>query len=193
MERCSSFTYCGIKDKHPEYTSEMNRMKCAIKKKSDAIKQLEEELEGINNFQSQSEHQFIKAFTPRMMKVNPEYKTNRSKLLRDIRILRKFFGGKIPEETTVLPRNKLTLRFRCGSCGSRSRCVRFAVAVRAVCGGGACGLRWRVVRFAVAVRAICGRSSCGLRLRSVRFFHRPQKTMASCSDVSRLQRLSYAF
>lgn len=103
MERCSSFTYCGIKDKHPEYTSEMNRMKCAIKKKSDAIKQLEEELEGINNFQSQSEHQFIKAFTPRMMKVNPEYKTNRSKLLRDIRILRKFFGGKIPEETTNDP------------------------------------------------------------------------------------------
>ncbi|CAB4043295.1 Hypothetical predicted protein, partial [Paramuricea clavata] len=67
MERCSSFTYCGIKDKHPEYTSEMNRMKCAIEKKSDAIKQLEEELEGINNFQSQSEHHFIKAFTPRMM------------------------------------------------------------------------------------------------------------------------------
>ena len=94
---------------------------------------------------------------------------------------------------TVLPRNKLTLRFRCGSCGLRSRCVRFAVAVRAVCGGCACGLRWRVVRFAVAVRAICGRSSCGLRLRSVRFFHRPQKTMASFSDVSRLQRLSYTF
>ncbi|CAB4015745.1 sulfotransferase domain-containing [Paramuricea clavata] len=65
--------------------------------------QLEEELEGINNFQSQSEHQFIKAFTPRMMKVNPEYKTNRPKLLRDIRILRKFFGGKIAEETTNDP------------------------------------------------------------------------------------------
>ena len=30
-----------------------------IKKDPDAIKQLEEELEGINNFQSQSEHQFI--------------------------------------------------------------------------------------------------------------------------------------
>ena len=87
MERCLSFTYCGINGKHPEYTSEMNK-KCSIKKKSDAIKQLEEELEGINNFQSQSKHQFIKPFSPRMLKVNPEYKTNRPKLLRDIRILR---------------------------------------------------------------------------------------------------------
>ena len=81
----------------------MNEMKCSIKKKSDAIKQLEEELEGINNFQSQSEHQFIKAFTPRMLKVNPEYKTNRPKLLRDIGILHQFFGGKIPQETTNDP------------------------------------------------------------------------------------------
>ena len=55
MERCLSFTYCGIKGKHPEYT--------------DAIKQLEEELEGINNFQSQSEHQFIKAFTRGCLKL----------------------------------------------------------------------------------------------------------------------------
>ena len=134
---------------------------------------------------------------------------------------------------TVLPRNKLTLRFGsgscglrfvrfavavraicgCGSCGLLSRFVQFAVPVRAVCGRGSCNLRLRFVRFAVAVRAICGSGSCGLRsrfvqfavavravcgrgscnLRFVRFFHRPQKTMASCSDVSRLQRLSYAF
>ena len=38
-----------------------------------------------------------------MLKVNPEYKTNRPKLLRDIRILRQFFGGKIPQETTNDP------------------------------------------------------------------------------------------
>ena len=35
-----------------------------------------------------------------MMKVNLEYKSNRPKLLRDIRILRKYFGFKIPQETT---------------------------------------------------------------------------------------------
>ena len=71
--------------------------------------------------------------------------------------------------TTVLHRNKLTLRFGCGSCGLRLRFVRFAV------------------------RAICGCGSCNSRLRFVRFFHRPQKTMESRSDFSRLQRLSYAF
>ena len=48
----------ALKGKHSEYTAEMNKMKCSIKKKSAAIKQLEEELEDINNFQSQSE--FIK-------------------------------------------------------------------------------------------------------------------------------------
>ena len=92
-----------------------------------------------------------------------------------------------------MPGNKLTLRFGCGrgSCGLRSRFVRFAVAVRAICGRGSYGLRLRFVQFAVAVRAIGGRGSCNLRLRFVRFFHRPQKTMASCSNVSRLQRLSY--
>ncbi|CAB4006586.1 Hypothetical predicted protein [Paramuricea clavata] len=35
MERCSSFTYCGIKDKHPEY-----RMKCAIKKRATLLNNL---------------------------------------------------------------------------------------------------------------------------------------------------------
>ena len=59
---------------------------------------------------------------------------------------------------TVLPRNKLTLRFRCGL---RSRCVRFAVVVRAVCGRGSCGLRSRFVQSAVAVRAVCGCGPCG--------------------------------
>ena len=38
-----------------------------------------------------------------MLKVNPEYKTNRPKLFRDIRILHKFFGSKIPEGTTSDP------------------------------------------------------------------------------------------
>ena len=32
--------------------------------------------------------------------------------------------------------------------------MRFAVAVRAVCGCGSCGLRSRFVQFAVAVRAV---------------------------------------
>jgi hypothetical protein len=92
---------------------------------------------------------------------------------------------------TVLPRNKLTLRFVCGSCGLRF--VRFAVAVRAVCGRGSCNLRLRFVQFAVAVRAVCGRGSCNLRLRFVRFFHRPQKTIRCCVPTFSDYNGSYAF
>ena len=55
------------------------------------------------NFVSQSEHQFLKALMPRMMKVDPSYKLNKQKLLRDIRILRTFYNGKIPVETTNDP------------------------------------------------------------------------------------------
>jgi hypothetical protein len=67
---------------------------------------------------------------------------------------------------TVLPRNKLTLRFCRGSCGLLSWFVRFAVAVRVVCGRGSCGrssckLWSRFVRFAGAVRTICGCGLCG--------------------------------
>jgi hypothetical protein len=58
--------------------------------------------------------------------------------------------------STVLHRNNTAVR---------SRFVRFAVAVRAVCGRGSCGLWLRFVQFAVAVRAVCGRGSCNLRLR----------------------------
>jgi hypothetical protein len=75
----------------------MNKLKASIKKKCDDLKALQEQLTGIKNFVSQSEHQFLKALTPRMMKVDPSYKVNKQKLLRDIRILR---NGKIPVEMT---------------------------------------------------------------------------------------------
>ena len=93
LQKCTSYTYCGIKDKHPEYFAEMNKLKTAIKKKRDEIKGLQEQLTGIKTSVSQSEHQFIKALTPRMVKMDPTYKLNKQKLLRDIRILRKFYCG----------------------------------------------------------------------------------------------------
>ena len=71
----------------------MNKLKTAIKKKRDEIKGLQEQLTGIKTSVSQSEHQFIKALTPRMVKMDPTYKLNKQKLLRDIRILRKFYCG----------------------------------------------------------------------------------------------------
>ncbi len=100
LQKCSSYTYCGIRDKHLEYFAEMNKLKASIKKKRDDLKALQEQLTGIKNFVSQSEHQFLKALTPHMMKVGPSYKVNKQKLLRDIHILRKFYNGKIPVETT---------------------------------------------------------------------------------------------
>ena len=57
-------------------------------------------------------------------------------------------------EGTVLPRSNLTHAVR-------SRFVRFAAAVRAVCGYGSCGSRLRFGRLAVAVRAVRGWGSCG--------------------------------
>jgi hypothetical protein len=52
--------------------------------------------------------------------------------------------------------HKLTLRFGRGSCGLRSRFVRLAVAVRAICGCGSYDLWSRFVQFAVAFLAVCG-------------------------------------
>ena len=98
LQKCSSYTYCGIRDKHPEYFAEMNKLKASIKKKRDDLKALQEQLTGIKNFVSQSEHQFLKALTPRIMKVDPSYKVNKQKLLRKIPV--PIYNGKIPVETT---------------------------------------------------------------------------------------------
>ena len=100
LQKCSSYTYCGIKEKHLEYFTEINKLKNDIKKKNNNIRDLQQQLAGLKNFASQSEHQFIKALTPRLIKVDPQYKMNKPKLLRDIRILRTFYSGKIPPEAT---------------------------------------------------------------------------------------------
>ena len=100
LQNCSSYTYCAIKEKHPEYFAEINKLKSDIKKKNNNIRDLQQQLAGLKNFVSQSEHQFIKALTPRLIKVDPQYKMNKPKLLRDVRILRTFYDGKIPEKAT---------------------------------------------------------------------------------------------
>ena len=61
------------------------------------------------NWKAFSKPDPLKAFTPRMLKVNPEYKTNQPKL-GDIRILHKFFGTKvISVKLQVIP-NSLELQ-----------------------------------------------------------------------------------
>ena len=54
----------------------------------------------MEEFSSSSEFSFVKNLTPRMYAANPEYKTNKAKLMRDVRILRTFLDGKY----RVLPR-----------------------------------------------------------------------------------------
>ena len=54
----------------------------------------------MENFTSHSEYHFSKNLTPRLLKVDKTYKVNRVKLMRDIRMLRKFCDGKIPEVTS---------------------------------------------------------------------------------------------
>ena len=59
LQKCSSYTYCGIWDKHPEYFAEMNKLKASTKKKHDDLKALQEQLTGIKNFVSQRSEQSI--------------------------------------------------------------------------------------------------------------------------------------
>ena len=40
LQKCSSYTYCGIKEKHPEYFTEINKLKNDIKKKNNNIRDL---------------------------------------------------------------------------------------------------------------------------------------------------------
>ena len=54
----------------------------------------------MEQFSTSSEFQFVKNLTPRLYKVDSTYKTNKPKLMRDVRILRECLDGKIPIVTT---------------------------------------------------------------------------------------------
>jgi hypothetical protein len=59
MNTCPDYTYCGIKDKHQEYIAETNHVKILVKKTKDKIQNLENQLNSLKDFESQSEYQFI--------------------------------------------------------------------------------------------------------------------------------------
>lgn len=99
-DKCADFTYCGIREKHTEYFSKLNLLKSERKKKKDSINELEGQVKSMQQFSSSSEHQFIKNLTPRLYKVDENYKKNKPKLMRDVRLIRDYLGGKIPPETT---------------------------------------------------------------------------------------------
>lgn len=100
LNKCVDYTYCGLKDKHIEFQTRLNGLKLELKKKRQVIDKLEQQIQSMENFTSHSEYHFTKNLTPRLLEVDKTYKTNRVKLMRDIRMLRKFCDGKIPEITT---------------------------------------------------------------------------------------------
>ena len=100
MDKCTGFTYCGLKDKHPEYISETNQVKASIKKTREKIEALENQLSSLKNFETQSEHQFIKNMKPRLFSLNSSYAHNKPLLMRDLRLLRAHCKGKIPPVTS---------------------------------------------------------------------------------------------
>lgn len=100
LNKCVDYTYCGLKDKHIEFQTQLNGLKLELKKKRQVIDKLEQQIQSMENFTSHSEYHFTKNLTPRLLEVDKSYKTNRVKLMRDIRMLRKFCDGKIPEITT---------------------------------------------------------------------------------------------
>lgn len=100
LKKCVDYTYCGLKDKHVEYQTQVNGLQTELKKKRQAINKIEQQIQSMENFTSHSEYHFSKNLTPRLLEVDKTYKINRVKLVRDIRMLRKFCDGKIPEVTS---------------------------------------------------------------------------------------------
>lgn len=96
LKKCTEYTYCGLKDKHPEYFSKLNSLKVELKKKKATLKEIESQIKSMEDFSTSSEFSFVKNLTPRMYAANPAYKTNKAKLMRDVRALRTFLDGKIP-------------------------------------------------------------------------------------------------
>ena len=99
MKKCTEYTYCGLKEKHPEYFSKLNSLKVELKKKKATLKEIESQMKSMEDFSSSSEFSFVKNLTPRMYAANPAYKTNKAMLMRDVRILRTFLDVKIPPVT----------------------------------------------------------------------------------------------
>lgn len=82
LKKCTEYIYCGIKEKHPEFFSKLNSLKLQRKKRKDAVGHLESQLQSMEQFSTNSEHQFAKNLAPRMYNVDESYKKNKPKLMR---------------------------------------------------------------------------------------------------------------
>jgi gentisate 1,2-dioxygenase len=71
LNNCVDFTYCGIKEKHPEYFVKLNSFKLERRKKENEISELENQVKAIEQFATTSEHQFIKNLALCMYNMDP--------------------------------------------------------------------------------------------------------------------------
>lgn len=71
-----------------------------LKKKKSTLNEIESQIKAVENFSTGSEFLFVKNLTPRLFAADPTYKTNKAKLMRDVRLLRTFLDGKIPVVTS---------------------------------------------------------------------------------------------
>ena len=50
LKKCTDYTFCGLKDKHPEYFNKLNGLKQDLKKKNKDIEELENQLKTMEEF-----------------------------------------------------------------------------------------------------------------------------------------------
>ena len=74
LTKCTDYTYCGVKDKHHEYFQ-------------------------MENFKTKCEYHFVRNISPCLFAIDILYKTNKAKLMRNIKLLRTALDGCIPEVT----------------------------------------------------------------------------------------------
>ena len=72
-----------MKDKHPEYFTRLNSLKYDLRKKPKDIQKLESQTKAMEDFSPNNEHHLI----PCLFAVDPSYKTNKAKLMHDVRLL----------------------------------------------------------------------------------------------------------
>ena len=53
LKKCTEYTYCGIKENHPEYFSQLTSLKLEGKKRKDAVDKLEGQLKSMEQFSSE--------------------------------------------------------------------------------------------------------------------------------------------
>ena len=103
LKKCVDYTFCGIKEKHPEYFNKLNSLKVDLKRKQKEIHELENQAKAMEDFSSNNEFHFIKNLTPRLYAVDPSYKTNKPKLMRDVRMLRNSLMEKFRKYVRMIP------------------------------------------------------------------------------------------